>query len=231
MAARYGFCGLPSPLRKSSPRVVVGERMAGARRLLEQLGRLGAILLDAAPFGIEDAERERCLHVAELVGARVPLGGRLRLLADAEPLRIEAAEQRVRLRIVALDAFVGELHGREVLALVEGDVGGFVAGRRHQRLGVGALARRRRALEGRSFGASGAGASFTGLPRLGFGASVVSITQELVSARTGWRQRERRRARATGRGMRLMPVPRAVARRRRGACASVLCVAGVRSTS
>ena len=39
-----------------------------------------------------------------------------------------------------LAAFLGELQRRQILALVEGDVGGIVARGRHQRLGVSALA-------------------------------------------------------------------------------------------
>src|SRR6185436_5471014 len=97
--------------------------------------------------GVEDAQRERCLDVAELIAARVPLCRRLGLLVDAKALSVEAAEQCVRLRIVALDALLGELERSEILALIEGDIGRFVARWRHQRFGVGTLPGRRRTLE------------------------------------------------------------------------------------
>ena len=130
-------------LEEQEPEVVVGERMAGQRRLLEQLGGLVAVLLHAAPFGIEHAERESRLDVAQLGATRVPLGGLRLVLVDAETFGIDAPDERKRLRLVALGALLGKLQRGQVLALVEGDIGGVIAGRLDHRGRARKLAGRR----------------------------------------------------------------------------------------
>jgi hypothetical protein len=101
----------------------------------EQLRSLGAVLFHPAAFGIEHPQGERRLHVAELIGARVPFDRGAEVRGHAEPLRIEAAQQCVRLRLAALGRLLRELLRRQILPLIERDVGGVVARRQYHRLG------------------------------------------------------------------------------------------------
>jgi hypothetical protein len=113
--------------------IVDRDRVIFFRRQLEELRGLFLVLLDAAPLGQHDAERELRVYVAELGAFRVPFRRFHKVLRNAEPVFVNHPQQGVRWPIALRGASFGKCPVLDIATIFEGRVGqirGGLLGRR-----------------------------------------------------------------------------------------------------
>ena len=88
--------------KQSEGEIVVGGRMAGGGGLLQQGAACLGIARQAAPFEQRHAEGEDRVDVAPVGREAIPVGGGLGIVADAEPLPVDLAEQRHRRSVLGI---------------------------------------------------------------------------------------------------------------------------------
>src|SRR5690606_19234052 len=94
-----GIFRLAIAVQEHEAEVVVCVRMALRSGDLEHARGCLAVLLDAASFREEQAERECRLDVSKLGALRVPLCGNGLIFRHAEPFGVDASNQGMGLRL------------------------------------------------------------------------------------------------------------------------------------
>ena len=94
-----GIFRLAIASQEQQPEIIIRQRMATDRGLLQHLPRLHPVLADATALRQHQPIGKQRRHIAQFGPARIPARCRDRILGDALALVVNPRHQRMRLRI------------------------------------------------------------------------------------------------------------------------------------